>query len=325
MRSGPREWCLAAIGLVVACASQLAAGQSNQEWIAIKQKCGILAGTAYNEWVAAGSKCNSRSSTSGAGSGSAEQLGTTLGNAAGDALLKGVHNLLQGTARRLPPVPDPERQRREVAAQQLNNSGVYLLQCVPSNHAGPSHACKRRDSAGAINEFQKALQWTPNDATILSNLQYARRVQKAEQTADLLGKQRGDETPPFDLSKFPYVPPSPNVFNQVNLDPNVVDFRGMFRNSLPGTASSYLPAANANALNAVLTGSDPGVVDLRDATTRSVDPKSLQTEINGIFGHPVPAVESPNPMGSRPQGNTEKQTKVEINDLFSKPDPSPHN
>jgi hypothetical protein len=303
MRSS--EWRLAAIGLAVVCASQLAAGQSNQEWIAIKQKCGIPAGTAYNDWVAAGSKCNSGSTAGGGGSGSAEQLGTTLGNVTGDLMLKGVHNLLHGTARRLPPVPDPERQLREVAAQQLNNSGVYLLQCGPSHYAEPSHACKVRDCAGAIIEFQKALQQTPNDTTILSNLQYARRLLKAEQTRDLLGKQWGDETPPYDWSKFPYGPISPNVFNQVNLDPNVVDFRGKSGNSLPGTTSSYLPAGNANALNAILTGSDPGVVDLSHAGT-SVDPHALQTQIDGMFGKHGPHSDPPDPMVGGQQAEIKK-------------------
>lgn len=179
MRSRTSEWRLAAIGLVVACASQLAAGQSNQEWIALKQKCGIAAGTAYNDWVAAGSKCNSGSTATGTGSGSAEQLGTTLGNITGDAMLKGFHNLVHGTPARHTAPFDSEQQQRALAARQLNDSGIYLLNRRP------------RDYAGAINEFQKALQQTPNDATIASNLQYARRLQKeaaaAGQTSSMLG------------------------------------------------------------------------------------------------------------------------------------------
>ena len=340
MRSRSRQWRLAVIGLVVASASQLAVGQSNQEWIALKQKCRIPAGTAYNDWVAAGSKCNSGSTATGTGSGSAEQLGTTLGNITGDAMLKGFHNLLHGPTRPAAPI-NPERQQRELAAQQLNSSGIYLV------NSG--------NYAGAINEFEKALQQTPNDAVIASNLQYARRLQKdavvAAQTSGLLGKQLGDKTPPFDLSKFPYTPPSPNAFNQVNLDPNVVDFRGMFRNSLPGTARSYLPAESANALNAILTGSDAGVVNLSGAGRTSVDPNLVQTQIDGILGKRAAVSEPPDPMVERPQvreidkllhspqatagtqppatepkttdGN--KQTKGQIDNLFSKPDTSPHN
>jgi hypothetical protein len=343
MRSRSTKWGLAAIALVMACASPLAAGQSNQEWIALKQKCGVPAGAAYNDWVAAGSKCNSGSATTGTGSGSAEQVGTTLGTLTGDAMLKGFHNLLHGTPARLTAPIDPERQRRELAAQQLNNSGIYLLNRRP------------RDYAGAINEFQKALQQTPNDATIASNLQYARRLQKeagvAGQTSNMLGNLLGDNTRGVNTSAFPgYTAISPNVFNQVNLDPNVVDFRGMFHNSLPGMPSSYLPAANANALNAVLTGSDAGIVDLSGAARTWVDPKSVQTQIHGIFGNLVAVGEPPNPVG-RPQAqeidkifqppqatsgtehaatepkpaDAEKKTKGQIDSLFSKPAAPPQN
>jgi hypothetical protein len=88
----------------------------------------------------------------------------------------------------------------------------------------------------------------------------------------MLGNLLGNKPQPLNTSNLPAdTSISPNVFNQVNLDPNVVDFRGMFHNSLPGTARSYLPAANANALNAVLTGSDAEVVDLRGAARTSVD------------------------------------------------------
>ncbi len=344
MRSRSSEWRLAAIGLLVACASQLAAGQSNQSWIDYKQKCGIPAGTAYNDWVAAGSKCNSGSTATGTGSGSAEQLGTALGNITGDAMLKGIHNVLHGTPAKPAAPINSEQQQRALAAQQLNNSGIYLLNRRP------------RDYAGAINEFQKALQQTPNDATIASNLEYARRRQKeaavAGQTSNMLGNVLGNNTPPANPSNSPaYTALSPNVFKSVNLDPNVVDFRGMFHNSSSGMAGSYLPAANANALNAVLTGSDAGVVDLRGATRTSVDPKSLQTQINGIFGNNVPASEPPDPRVGRPQAQeinslfqspqaatgtqrsateakpagAEKQTKEQIENLFSKPDAAPHN
>jgi hypothetical protein len=343
MRFRSRDWRYAAIGFMVACVFHLAVGQSNQEWIALKQRCGIPAGTAYNDWVAAGSKCNS-GAASGTGSGtSAEQLGTTLGNITGDVMLKGFHNLLHGTPARLTMPIDPEQQQRALAAQQLNNSGIYLLNRRP------------RDYAGAINEFEKALQQTPNDATIASNLQYARRLQKesvvAGQTSNLLGKQLGDKISPVDANNFPYATISPNVFNQVNQDPSIVDFRGMFRNSLPGTARSYLPAANANALNAILTGSDAGVVDMSGGARTSVDPKSLQTQINVIFGNRVSVSEPPDPMaGHAPAQEIDKifqstqQTTAgtqhlapqpkpadatnptkEIDNLFSKPDAPPHN
>jgi hypothetical protein len=340
------QWRLAAIALaVVAFAPELATGQSNQEWIALKQKCGIPAGTAYNDWVAAGAKCNSGSTATGTGSGtSAEQLGTTLGNMTGDLMLKGIHNMLHGTPARPAAPIDLEQQQRALAANQLNNSGIYLLNRRP------------RDFAGAINEFQKALQQTPNDATIASNLEYAKRLQKesavAGQTSNMLGNLLGDNASPGSTNNSPaYAVLSPRVLNPVNVDPNVVDFRGMFPISPPGMPSSYLPAANANALHAVLTGSDAGVVDLSGATRTSVDPKSLQRQIDGIFGHTVPVSEPPDPMGSRAQAQeigkifqspqatagtkpivtepkpagAEKQTKEQIDNLFSTPDAPPHN
>ena len=339
MRSRSSQWRLATLGLMVAYASQLAAVSSNQEWIALKQKCGIPMDTAYNDWVAAGAKCNSGSAPTSTGADtSAEQLGTTLGNITGDIMLKGIHNALHGTpARPVRPI-DPQQEQRALAAQQLNNSGIYLLNRRP------------RDYAGAINEFEKALQQTPNDGTIASNLQYAERLQKesavAGQTSNMLGNLLGDNPSSVNTSNSPaYTGISPNVFNQVNLDPNVVDFRGMFRNSLPGTARSYLPATNANALHAVLTGSDAGVVDLSGAARTSIDPKSVQTQIDGIFRNAVPGSAPPDPLGGRPQAqeienkaaagtqrlatgpqsaDTEKQTRKQIGNLFSKPD-APHN
>ena len=313
-RSG--DWRLTSIGLVVACACQVVAGQSNQEWIAYKQKCGIPQSMAYNDWVAAGSHCNSGSAA--AGTGSAEQLGTALGNIAGNMIVQGVHNLLRPAPARLRAPGNLAEDQRTLAARQLNNSGIYLLNRHP------------RDFAGAINEFQKALQQTPNDAVIAGNLQYARRLQKdsatAGQTSNMLGNLLGNNPSHFNASDNPALAGiPPNVFNVTNLDPNVVDFRGMFHNSLPQTGYSYLPAANANALNAILTGSDAGVVDLRGATKTSVDPKSVQTQIGGIFAKPVLAAEPPNPTVSRPPADSEKQTKMQIDSLFSKPDPPPHN
>lgn len=286
------EWRLVAIGLVMAGWSPLAAGQSNSEWNAYKLKCGIPAGTAYEDWKASGSKCNSGTTTHTTGTGSAEQLGTALGNMEADLFLKGVHNLLHPTPARPTTPLDPAQDQRAFAARQLNNSGIYLL--------------NRRDYAGAINEFQKALLQTPNDGIIAQNLEYARRLQKesaaaAGQTSRTLGNLLGGNTSPGNLSSNPAITgTSPNVFNQVNLDPNVVDFRGMFRNSLPGTGNSYLPGANANALNAVLTGSDSSVVDM-SAAKGSVDPESLKSQLDGVLANHKLISEPPDPLVVLPE------------------------
>src|SRR5262249_45427762 len=92
---------------------------------------------------------------------------------------------------------------------------------------------------------------------------------------------------------------SDRVFNLVNLDPNTVDLRGVSHSALPATGRSYLPAANANTLNAVISGSDAGTVDLRGART-SVDPDSLKTQIDGIFGKRTQGDEPPDPANRAP-------------------------
>ena len=164
----------------------MAVGQSNQEWIAYKQKCGIPGGMAYNDWVAAGSKCNSGSASSGAGTAAGgltpqQQMAMQSAQAAGYMIGQGLHNILFGQPKPLTATLDPATQQRALAAEQLNNSGIYLL--------------KKNDYAGAINEFQQALNQAPNDANILSNLQLARQRQKnaadAAKTSDALGNLLG--------------------------------------------------------------------------------------------------------------------------------------
>ena len=127
-------------------------GQSNQEWTAYKQKCGISPGMAYNDWVAAGSKCTSGSAPSGAAGGLTpqQQMAMQSAQAAGYMIGQGLHNILFGQPKPLTAPLDPATQQRALAAEQLNSSGIYLL--------------KKNDYAGAINEFQQALIQSPNDA-----------------------------------------------------------------------------------------------------------------------------------------------------------------
>src|ERR1700757_2860857 len=244
------------IGLFAVFSASVAFGQSNQEWIAYKQKCGISPGMAYNDWVAAGSKCTSGSAPSGAAGGLTpqQQMAMQSAQAAGYMIGQGLHNILFGQPKPLTATLDPATQQRALAVEQLNNSGIYLLQ--------------KNDYAGAINEFQQALNQSPNDANILSNLQLARQRQKnaadAAKTSDALGNLL--DAAAGSSGKGPLGPL--NSLNLVNLDPNVVDFRGM------GHTSSTNP--NSSFLNTVITGSDSNTVDMGNLKKNYIDPKLLE-------------------------------------------------
>jgi tetratricopeptide (TPR) repeat protein len=314
------------IGLFAVFSASVAFGQSNQEWIAYKQKCGISPGMAYNDWVAAGSKCTSGSAPSGAAGGLTpqQQMAMQSAQAAGYMIGQGLHNILFGQPKPLIAPLDPATQQRALAAEQLNNSGIYLL--------------KKSDYAGAINEFQQALIQSPNDANILANLQLARQRQKnaadAATTSNALGNllgtaQGGSGTAPGG---------HPNSLNLVNLDPNVVDFRGM------GHTSGANP--NSSFLNTVVTGYDSNTVDLANA--KKEDPRLLRGQINDILANPVPAAAQVSPQEqidrlfqpqsaqssgitppqppTGPEGNapdTEQQTKAKVKAIFSNPAASP--
>jgi tetratricopeptide (TPR) repeat protein len=323
--------------LLSALSASMAVGQSNQEWIAYKQKCGIPGGMAYNDWVAAGSKCNAGSTSSGGGTAAGgltpqQQMAMQSAQAAGYMIGQGLHNTLFGQRKPLTATLDPATQQRALAVEQLNNSGIYLLQ--------------KNDYAGAINEFQQALNQSPNDANILSNLQLARHRQKnaadAAKTSDAFGNLLGTAEANADNARGG--PRSP--LSLVNLDPNVVDFRGI------GRTSSTSP--NSSFLNTVVTSSDSNTVNLANTKKDCVDPKLVRGQINNILGNPVPvpAQSSPqeqidklfqpsqsgHPSGitapqpySEPRVNapdTEQQTKAKVNAIFSNHAPSsaePHN
>ena len=319
------------VGLLAAFSAQLV-GQSNQEWIAYKQKCGISAGTAYNDWVAAGSKCNSGSTTPGTGTVAGgltpqQQMAMKSAQLGGYMIGQGLHNILFGQPKPLTATLDPATQQRALAAEQLNNSGIYLL--------------KKNDYAGAINEFQQALNQAPNDANILFNLQLAKQRQKnaadAAKTSNALGNLLG--TAARSSGNGPLGPL--NSLNLVNLDPDVVDFRGM------GHTSSANP--NSSFLNTVITGSDSNTVDMGNLKKNYIDPKLLQGEINRVLANPVPvpAQMSPQeqigklfqpPQSAQSSGITppqppsergvnpldsEQQTKAKVNAIFSSPALSP--
>jgi hypothetical protein len=318
--------------LLSAFSASVAVGQSNQEWIAYKQKCGIPAGMAYNDWVAAGSKCTSGGAASGTGTAAGgltpqQQMAMQTAQLGGYMIGQGLHNILFGQPKPLTPPLDPATQQRALAAEQLNNSGIYLL--------------KKNDYAGAINEFQQALNQAPNDANILFNLQLAKQRQKnaadAAKTSNALGNLLG--TAPGSSSNSPLGPL--NSLNLVNLDPNVVDFSGM------GHTSSANP--NSSFLNTVITGSDSNTVDMGNLKKNYIDPKLLEGKINSVLANPVSAptqispqeqidelfqpprsaqssgIIPPQPSSERRVNapDTEQQTKAKVNAIFSNPALSP--
>ena len=306
----------------------IAAGQSNQEWVAYKQKCDIPTGMAYNDWVAAGSRCNTGSASSGAGTAgltAQQQMAMRSAQLGGYMIGQGLHNILFGQPKPVAAPLDPATQQRALAAEQLNNSGIYLL--------------KNNDYAGAINEFQQALNQAPNDANILFNLQLAKQRQRnaadAAKTSNALGNLLGTAQDISNNSSGGYA----NPLNLVNLDPNVVDFSGM------GHTSNANP--NSSFLNTVITGSDSNTVDLGNLKKNYAAPKLLEGQINRLLGHPVsgPAQISPQeqidnlfqpphsaqssitpPQQPGPGLNapdTEQQTKAKVNAILSDPVPSP--
>jgi tetratricopeptide (TPR) repeat protein len=296
-------------------------GQSNQEWIAYKQKCNIAPGMAYNDWVAAGSQCNSGSTTSGTGTAvggltGQQQMAMQAAQLGGYMIGQGLHNILFGQPRPVTAPLDPAAQQRALAVEQLNNSGIYLL--------------RKNDYAGAINEFQQALNQSPNNANILFNLQLAREGQKnaanAAKTSNALGNLLG--TPQGIASDSPSGVRNP--LNLVNLDSSVVDFRGMGHNSSANPNSSFL--------NTVITGSDSNTVDLGNAHKNYVDPKLLEGQINSVLRHPVsaaaqmPPQEQINKLFQSPQppsgsavheADLGHQTKTKVQEIFSNSADSP--
>jgi hypothetical protein len=244
-----------------------------------------------------------------------QQMAMQTAQLGGYMIGQGLHNILFGQSRPLTTPLDPAAQQRALAAEQLNNSGIYLL--------------KKNDYAGAINEFQQALNQSPNNANILFNLQLAKQRRKnaadAANTSNALGNLLGTSRGIADSS--PAAPPNP--LNLVNLDANVVDFRGI------GHTSSANP--NSSFLNTVITGSDSNTVDLGNANKNYVDPKLLEGQISNVLRHPVPAAQTspqeqidklfqPRQPPSGPAVNwadIQQQTKTKVQEIFSNSADSP--
>jgi ribosomal protein L29 len=246
--------------------------QEPQWWTDQKRTCRLPSNLAYNDWVQSGSPCNSGSAGGGgtalpaapSGATLQQQMALSAAQAAMPYLQQMVHNFFYGSPTNQP-VVDPAQQQRFLAAEQLNNSGIYLF--------------KQKNYAGAINEFQKALEQTPNDANIINNLALAKQqlnIQQlngkaAAQTSGALGQLLGN---------------APANTGNLNFDQ---------------LTHSSITNPNASTLNLVNLGSDAGTVDLRNATKTSVDPQSLKNQIDGVLTNRAPASEPPSPQIVPPQ------------------------
>ena len=298
--------------------------QSNAEWTQYKIKCGIPASTAYNDWVAQGSPCGKTgsggSSTPAAPALNPQQQLAMQGAMAGGYMVgQGLHQLLFGPKVAPPVLLDPAEQQRKLAAEQLNNSGLYLL--------------KQKNYTGAIHEFQQALSNTPNDPIILRNLALAKQKQRdaavAVQTSGALGQIFGNtpstgwafnlNSPPQELVATPISSPLSLVV--LDTDGHVVDLRDATKTSLDAEILKAQPGA----------ASHPGMLDLPEA-------KDIELLFPGGS-----AAESPSQLvlpqvrdiellfpGPRPAGPVVLPQAEDIELLFQPPAPkkapaSPHN
>jgi len=167
-------------------------------------------------------------------------MGLALGQAAMPVLQQAIHDLFFGTPAA---PPDPAEQQRQLAAQQLNNSGLYLL--------------RQKNYAGAINEFQKALAIIPNDANILHNLAMAKQGLKntalAGQTSGALSTLLGN------------APANSGILG------------------LDQLTHSSIASPNDSALNLVKLPSDANAADLRGSTAQpSAQPADNQETVQAL-------------------------------------------
>jgi tetratricopeptide (TPR) repeat protein len=171
----------------------------------------------------------------------AQMLGNAVGQAIGQALFGSPQSDAQQQAQQL---AQQAQQQRMLAAQQLNNSGIYLF--------------RQRDYTGAINVFEKALAQTPGDQVIINNIAQAKQKMKdtavAAQNSDELRQLLGD-TPPDDgkidfdqLTHSQVQSPNESALNLVNLnDTSTVDLRDATKTSVdPASLKSQLDQVFAN-------------------------------------------------------------------------------
>jgi len=134
-----------------------------------------------------------------------------------------------------------QQQQLQLAADQLNKSGIYLF--------------KQKNYAGAINEFEKALAKTPGDQNIIKNLALAKQQlnntavagQNSNALSQLLGTTPAESGQlNFDqLTHSTTQSPNSSALSLVNLDPTktTVDPAAQKNNS-PGTSTQVTEAKN---------------------------------------------------------------------------------
>jgi len=278
------------VGLLAVFTCQWATAQEPQWWTNQKANCGLSPSLDYNSWAASGSPCNARTAAPAApaaptqqrrtpaapaapaGPTMQQQMGLALGQAAMPILQKGIHDLFYGTP---PKLPDPAQQQRAFAAQQLDNSGMYLLS--QKTRAG---------TEGAKNEFLKALNQTPNDGNILHHLAMAEQQLKdlaaAEQTRGALNRVLPPAPPANkgviggELTHGSVPSPNASALSLVNLDPNVVDLRN---------ATSASPKSLKSQLDEVF-GKAPASAPPAKMVNPNDGPQQNKAEIDAVFAKP---------------------------------------
>ncbi len=140
--------------------------------------------------------------------------------------------------------------QRNIAAEQLNKSGVWYL--------------KQKNYAGAIIEFQKALDKTPNDQTIINNLASAKQLEQARAEQARIEQARINTAAAKETSGS-----LGQVLGNTPASTGFLDFGGL--------THATVPSPNASALILVNLDANPNAVDLRGTQKTYVDPALLKT------------------------------------------------
>ena len=250
------------------------------EWYQMRQQCinsGGKAADNYQDWVAQnGCQCGGVASgqptcpaASGhASSGPSAPTGPTpvqqmelqgaqqLGGYVGDQINKALFGSKPDPVQQQADL-DAQRmqQQRPLIAQQLVNSGLYLL--------------KQKDYAGALNEFQQALAQTPDDPDINKYIalakQQIRGAALAAKNGEALGRTLGSAT---------------------------VSSRNVGSNQ---TGAPPSPNASSSPLNSVNLNSDSNAVNSHGPTQTPADSAALKVQLDSVFATKAPASVPPAP------------------------------